>query len=173
MPSYLLPCTCGQSTIVSAAEAGQSIRCVCGAPLEVPTLRGLRGLEPAEAAAGKPITTRDRVEWDNRHRIAFLLVQAAIFGALTAGYLAIRLPLAMVGPSDQEMEEWVRTSSTQQVFEMYRDVQQGIEPLAPAGGAPEVSRQTLLWGMGIALGTSVLAIAAAVIVMRGGARRSR
>jgi hypothetical protein len=47
MPDYLLPCTCGQKVRVANAQAGGQVTCVCGRSLAVPTLRGLRELEPA------------------------------------------------------------------------------------------------------------------------------
>ena len=50
---YLLPCACGQKVRVGRAQAGQEVACVCGKPVQVPTLRGLRELEvaPPEANA--------------------------------------------------------------------------------------------------------------------------
>jgi hypothetical protein len=48
---YLLPCSCGQKTPVSVAQAGGHVTCACGKSLPVPTLRGLRELEIAPAAA--------------------------------------------------------------------------------------------------------------------------
>lgn len=50
---FLLPCSCGQKTRITTAQAGAQVRCVCGQSLSVPTLRGIRQLEnaPPEAAA--------------------------------------------------------------------------------------------------------------------------
>src|SRR5678815_2344165 len=50
MSHYLLPCACGQQISVSAAQAGESLRCSCGAMVEVPTMRGLRELERVETS---------------------------------------------------------------------------------------------------------------------------
>lgn len=46
---YLLPCSCGQKVRVANAQAGGQVACRCGNRLAVPTLRGLRELEPAPA----------------------------------------------------------------------------------------------------------------------------
>jgi hypothetical protein len=54
-PKYLLPCSCGHQTPVEASQAGQQIRCECGAVLEVPTMRGIAQLDragPESLAAG-------------------------------------------------------------------------------------------------------------------------
>jgi len=55
---YLLPCSCGQKTRITAAQAGAQVRCDCGKSLSVPTLRGIRQLEtvPPQANA-KSATT--------------------------------------------------------------------------------------------------------------------
>jgi hypothetical protein len=51
MTDYLLPCPCGQKTRITAPQAGEQVTCVCGKSLVVPTLRGIRQLEPAPEAA--------------------------------------------------------------------------------------------------------------------------
>lgn len=48
---YLLPCSCGQRITIDIAQAGQQITCACGQSLEVPTMRGIRALEPAPEAS--------------------------------------------------------------------------------------------------------------------------
>ena len=75
---YLLPCSCGQRLRVAAAQAGGEATCACGRRLAVPTLRGLRELEPA--AAGAP--GKSAPGWSLAHGIAFsgglLLIIAGI-----------------------------------------------------------------------------------------------
>src|SRR5688572_16997649 len=51
---YLLPCSCGQTVRVGRAQAGQGVACACGKQLTVPTLRGLRELEPAAPEGSAP-----------------------------------------------------------------------------------------------------------------------
>ncbi len=43
---YLLPCSCGEKTAVETSQAGQDIPCRCGKTLRVPTMQGIRRLEP-------------------------------------------------------------------------------------------------------------------------------
>jgi len=45
---HLLSCSCGRETPVSPGQAGDTLRCLCGRTLEVPTLRELRRLPMAE-----------------------------------------------------------------------------------------------------------------------------
>src|SRR4051812_15575201 len=59
---FLLPCSCGQKVRVANAQAGGQVGCVCGKSLNVPTLRGIRQLEPAPVEAqGKAAPTWSRV----------------------------------------------------------------------------------------------------------------
>ena len=48
---YLLPCSCGRKIPVEAIQAGQTVRCTCGAELEIPTMKAVTSLEPAEPAS--------------------------------------------------------------------------------------------------------------------------
>ena len=83
MPQYLLPCTCGQKVRVANAQAGGQVQCVCGQRLSVPTLRGLRSLEPAPPEAN----VKAAAGWSRLHGAVFaaaLLV--ATGGAAIAVY---------------------------------------------------------------------------------------
>jgi hypothetical protein len=82
---YLLPCSCGRKIRVAPAEAGGQATCACGQRRTVPTLRGLRALEPAAPeASGKAAPG-----WSVAHGIIFsggiVLVLAGI--ALIAFHL--------------------------------------------------------------------------------------
>ena len=43
---YLLPCSCGEKTTIEISQAGQTIQCSCGKSLDIPTMQGIRRLEP-------------------------------------------------------------------------------------------------------------------------------
>lgn len=50
---YLLPCECGKATPVTVAQAGRTLPCDCGREQKVPTLAGLRQLEPVSSSLAK------------------------------------------------------------------------------------------------------------------------
>jgi hypothetical protein len=81
---YLLPCSCGQAVRVVTAQAGGQVTCGCGKSLAVPTLRGLRELQPAPPLAKK----NTNPGWTPAHGLIFSsgLVIAAIGVALLAWY---------------------------------------------------------------------------------------
>jgi hypothetical protein len=68
MTKYLLPCECGKGIVIDASQAGQRIECSCGALLEVPTLRGVRELEPVQAATSG---SRPTADWDSTRGMIF------------------------------------------------------------------------------------------------------
>ena len=121
MSDYLLPCACGQSINVSAAKAGQQVRCECGALVDVPTLRGLAELpRPASKAP------RRGTAWNNRHRLALVLVVLAGLSLAVAAKLAASLPPSPTTHSTQEFEAWASGASPEVVFNMYNQFRGGL-----------------------------------------------
>ena len=129
MPDYLLPCTCGKKTVVSTAQAGETIHCVCGAELQVPTMRVLGELESADAAAGR--SSKRRTIWEDRHRAAFLLVLASIACLGVAAYLWLTLPELVTNAaelSEQNIAEAFDNASPAETLEFYEEeMKRGLE----------------------------------------------
>lgn len=177
MSRYLLPCSCGKSSSISAAQAGETITCSCGKRLEVPTLRGLRDLERVEPDAA---TLREAGRtWEDRHRVAFVLVVIAVAALGTAGYLAARLPAKPVFISadnaeeaQREAEEKLRNSSGKQVLDLYEELKRGLSAGPPIESTEE-TRQLMLWCMGIAGGVALASLGGAGVALAGGHRRGR
>jgi hypothetical protein len=57
MSKYLVECTCGNKLPVEIGQAGSQIACSCGNLVDVPTLRKLRHLPPAEIEVARPAST--------------------------------------------------------------------------------------------------------------------
>lgn len=87
---YLLPCSCGREIPVEAAQAGEQVRCTCGAELEVPTLLALATLKRAEPG---PAATKPPATWGARQRL--ILVGAMI----TAASLGVGIRLYLGRPT--------------------------------------------------------------------------
>jgi Alpha-aminoadipate carrier protein LysW-like, globular domain len=106
--SYLLPCpACGNKLSVVTGQAGQLVRCDCGADLEVPTIRGLRELEQVSDDA----VSFSR--WTTRHGVAFLGL-LILAGALAFSlYLHLRAPV--FDPTGYESQ--VQAASPEQSWE--------------------------------------------------------
>jgi hypothetical protein len=76
--NYLLACkTCGNEIPVSTGQAGQTLQCRCGTPVEIPSIREMRELPVAEeTSSGGPV-------WGLRQGLFFL--GGAIAAATLAG----------------------------------------------------------------------------------------
>lgn len=82
---YLLPCSCGKSVAVEAAQAGQRVCCTCGRMLDVPTMRLVRQLPPADRAAAG--ARRPAPTWPLAQRLLFACGLVVLLGgAATAAY---------------------------------------------------------------------------------------
>lgn len=172
MPDYLLPCTtCGNKTVVSTAQAGETIRCDCGADLQVPTMRGLSELEPAAATTG---AARRRGAWEDRHRGAFLLVLAAIGCLGVAGYLWYTMPPSMAGMfivNQAAITESFDKAAPVETLQFYtEEMQKGLGK--PAEDYNATPRRMMQWGIALVLALAAAALAGAVlIVLRPSGRR--
>jgi hypothetical protein len=118
---YLLPCPCGRKVPIEAAQAGQRIRCQCGADLDVPTMLGLSKLEELvqpDGASGSP-----KHAWGMRQAMPLLggLILLSGLGGLTWLWATWPEPLDMLrlNPFD--------------AMGMWDELQQGIgaEPSRP------------------------------------------
>src|SRR6476660_2602728 len=86
---YLLPCpACNSRLPVETGQAGQTIRCSCGTSVEVPSIRGLRTLEPL---ADEPPAA---ATWTTRKGFLFLGAAISIGALLAAAVVAAFRPSA-------------------------------------------------------------------------------
>lgn len=87
---YLLPCSCGRNLHVDASQAGLPLECVCGAKLEVPTMRGLAMLERVpEQSTG---AVEDAAPWGPRQGLMFLGGAILAVGLGITAFFAARVP---------------------------------------------------------------------------------
>jgi len=128
---YLLPCSCGQKTPVSVAQAGGQVVCVCGKSLSVPTMRGLRELEIAPAAVPEK-----KAGWSRVHGVVFAsgLTIAAIGVVLLAMYGLQYSQIVGFGMTKDRTGDVLRSqeadieslSPTQVLAEWHKDVEEGL-----------------------------------------------
>jgi hypothetical protein len=161
MPEYLLPCPCGRKTPVSTAQAGETIRCACGAEMQVPTLRGLRAMQVADASRGG----RRAGVWEDRHRAAFALVLGSLACLGVAVYLWAILPPRPMTPSTKEVSDRLNEGPPAESLQIYAEMQQGLgQP--PTADPNEKSRRVKTWGIGVALAIAASLAGAAWAVLR-------
>ncbi|MCI0332526.1 MAG: hypothetical protein L0228_04810 [Planctomycetes bacterium] len=116
MSKYLLTCQCGNTVPVEVGQAGDRVTCVCGAQLDVPTLRKLRHL-PVE----RPAASQARAAWNPRKGFvaasliaAGLLVASAVWTWLKQPVVPKFDPVAQLNAADAHLakitpaESWMR-----------------------------------------------------------------
>lgn len=125
---YLLPCPrCGEKTPIETRHAGEQRTCVCGATLDVPTLREIRNLETAE-----PVATvgRSRPNWNASLGCLFaggILVALIGAGAVAMGTMGIKgLPKPPPVPFDAEgAAAEVRLWTPKESYEVWSTMRKG------------------------------------------------
>lgn len=162
MPEYLLPCSCGEQTVVSTAQAGETIRCACGAELQVPTMRGLRELEPLERSSA---TSGRAVTWDDQHRVAFLLALGALTCLGVAIYLWASLPVPLVQPTSDDFNVAIDSASTDELFMIHRELVNDRLGNPTSTDTERKTREMMLWGIGIVLALGVAAASCSAVVL--------
>jgi hypothetical protein len=96
---YLLPCRCGEKTAIETSQAGQQVRCRCGAALEVPTLRKIMAMEPLEPGPGAATATA----WGTRERVALLGVTGLVLALALVVVLMFQRPTMPRYPDPQSL----------------------------------------------------------------------
>jgi hypothetical protein len=126
---YLLPCACGQMHRVAPAQAGGQVTCGCGQSLSVPTLRGIRELQPAPETG--PAKTAPG--WSRIHGAIFALsLVAAAAGLCMVGYYVLFYSLASQYTTDET-----------DAYIALEEEQSPIDQLTPLTALEEWNRQVL------------------------------
>ncbi|MEN1681785.1 MAG: hypothetical protein AAGJ46_19560 [Planctomycetota bacterium] len=175
MPSYLLPCQCGQSIRVEPRQAGEKVTCSgCSDVLEVPSLRQIRELPPAPDESAPR-----RSSWSARQGVltAGMLVTAALIGVGAYFYSVMPLPPEEVN-RDLQIAQGLEVITPLDGFQLWMQQYQPIftrgqiEPFVDRRGA-YYERALLMnqiyraasFGLAAVIGLGAIAIAASI---RGG-----
>ena len=132
---HLLPCHCGRKTPVEGPQAGQRVRCECGAELDVPTMLGLVKLE--ELVERQPASGGSKRAWGLRQQMP--LLGGIVLLAGTAGLIA----LWATWPKAPDMSRLAPFEA----MGMWDELQQGIsaEPSRPERWYSQALRSHLEW----------------------------
>lgn len=130
MSKYLLPCECGKRIVIDASQAGQQIACECGKRLEVPTLRGVRELEPAQEATP---ASRPPAEWDSSRGFIFagsLILFIIGAGIAYFGYDGLRsTPKISRELETETFDKAIDEMSLEEAYEAWKGVREhGLGP---------------------------------------------
>jgi hypothetical protein len=118
---YLLPCSCGRNLQVDAGQAGLTVDCVCGAKLEVPTMRGLSMLEQVPEQSSGAI--EDAAPWGPRQGLMFLGGAILAVGLGVAAFFAARVPPSPSADPRElaDLQQQVDSIQPSQIFEIWQN----------------------------------------------------
>ena len=161
---YLLPCdNCGKTHTIDTTQAGQQIRCPCGSLLEVPSLGGIRRLQPAS----EPAAPAARRKWNRGKGLVFAAgmflagCAAAVAGLAGLYRVGIQIPQPPVydaKTADAEVDGW-SPSRTWDEWNRLREAGLGPYHEPPHHFAQRVSRNLTT---GIIVASCVMAFGLAV-----------
>jgi len=178
---FLLPCSCGQKVRVGIAQAGEQVACACGNRLAVPTMRGIRQLEPAPADS----LTKSAPGWSRVHGAIFATgLLAAAVGIVIIAMYGVRYAQA-VGFGVDRTDETIQAESAridkltpiQALVEWTDTLREGIgvretPPWVAVKGLLGVYRYWMTVG-GIALASGLVLAVGSLFIGRGQAAISR
>lgn len=112
--SYLVPCPkCGTSLPVELGMSGETLRCTCGASVEVPPLRVLRDMPRTDEVDEGP-------GWTWRHGVLVVGAMLAAFGISMVLYL-VRNQYDM--QPNRAWDQWSQSSSPADDWKMWHHFQ--------------------------------------------------
>ena len=117
---YLLPCSCGREIPIEASQAGQTIRCQCGADLEAPRLMRMSSLKRAEQEASP---ARPRNGWGTRQRLVLLGALLALPGIVLTTYLLLNRPKLAEVPTHAPLD----SLTISETWNIWLDLRTGIQ----------------------------------------------
>jgi hypothetical protein len=156
---YLLPCPCGKKTPVERRQAGQAIRCSCGAELEVPTLLEMNALEPMEEAAPPPEPV---VRWGARGRLILIGLGVLLLTAPAAVYIMSTWPQP---PTRTMIGRQIDNLSPRGVRQLWRDLRrEGLDPDVPPE-SPALAARVLWYRLWLVAVLLLLAVGIGLVVV--------
>ncbi len=159
MVQYLLPCQCGRKIPVDTTKAGRTLKCECGAQLEVPTLGGMKKLEPAAQSKHAP----SAATWGPRQRVLLAGILICVTGLGIAGcFRYYRPPPPPHELRIERIPQYVQSLTLMQTMELWAALERGLpEGLGIEDQMFRKARQAYIRRTGVALFIAV----AGVLVM--------
>ncbi|HVX63091.1 MAG TPA: hypothetical protein VHC19_20890 [Pirellulales bacterium] len=130
MTLYYLPCSCGKKIEVDAGQSGLNVHCQCGADLTVPTMRGLKQLEPVEAPSEAVAAETQQANWGARQGVVFLglvVLLGALLPGLFAWYNYPQRPQLFRTDFKELNAEEIEQASLPETWELWKELHQGFE----------------------------------------------
>lgn len=125
MPTYLLPCACGNQIPIEPTDAGLTVTCSCGATVKVPNTRSIFALpqlnsgisDESAAAAGR---------WGLRNQLLTAGLVCVLLGGIATSYLVYSRP---ANPADSMADFEVDRMPFNALLGLWEQFQDGFQPI--------------------------------------------
>jgi len=162
----LLPCSCGRKVPVRPSQAGQTVRCECGAELQVPTWREIVALEPASPEP--PGKTAGAWGWPER--LLLLGLAGLVVAVALCAYLLVTRPREFTAADIRRLVEPFSPAATRRAWQ--KVLRRGLDPCADDASWEQVMARFRLQ-MGFTAGLAAVAFVLVVVGYRMRSARQR
>jgi hypothetical protein len=154
---YLLPCRCGQNTVVEPRQAGETVVCPCGQTLPIPTLLEMAALEAAPAETPLP----SRAAWGSRHGLMFLGAALVVVGMGFGIFFHYYRPIPPIDTIDPEtIRQGAKHLPPAVTWRYWRMMKQGLDRRTDQKFADDMT--VYYWKQGFA---AILTISGFVLIV--------
>lgn len=171
--SYLLPCSCGQKVRVEPRQAGEVVRCSCGASLEAPTMLKMATLEPAQPEPG---SRQPPQAWGVRQSLSLVGGVILLVSLGLAGFLFYDKPPPPISARSEMSAEAIRRQSRGLTPLQSRRAWQALRATGPDGRMPAQENvyagilarhqeELLRWWLSMGVVVIIAVVGAALVVI--------
>jgi len=122
---YLLPCPCGQQIVVEPRQAGETIRCSCGAALMAPNLLDMRALDAVPSEPSKPSAASG---WGTKRALQFAGTMLVVAALVLEMVIYLNRPVSAYDVFDAEtLRKTYHDLPLSQTWQTWQHVKQGLD----------------------------------------------
>jgi len=123
MAQYFFVGPCGRKTAIQPSQAGQVLKCACGAEHTLPTMLEIARLEPAATVA----EVVPRHAWALRERLLFLGAVTFLMGLAMAGAIGWTWPPVPSPATPDRIRSQIDSLTVVQTLHVWADLLRGLE----------------------------------------------
>ncbi len=136
---YLVSCSCGKHIPVEKQQAGETLRCECGATVDVPSLLALTRLPPADDPDSSQPSARP---WGLAQQMTLIGALVLGFGLVWVGYLWMQSPdPPVVDPGAAQVDHETAAAMTPaESWRLWAALQSPLPEITPRAEAEYLKR---------------------------------
>ncbi len=163
MPTFMLPCACGNQIQVEPTDAGLMVTCSCGASVKVPNKRSIFAL-PRLTTGAPDDSAETAARWGLRNQLLTAGLVCLLLGGIATSYLIYTRP---TNPAEAMAEFEIGRMPINVLVGLWQQFQDGFQPIdTPVIHIYEQKRDEnvrLTWVAGAVMGGGAAMLLAALM----------